>query len=193
MFSFLLENGAKPSLTEDTGLTPLHLLIFFEPVVIHDVAAQLMARGANIYAQTRRDHVWILPWHGISLKGTPLHFAVSCRNMVAIKTLLRFGADPNQRAGFLSSLDLAASFNFPEICALLIEHGATTNTHWFAGRSPLHWIGDPVFCSPLGKLIIHGPKYREAVALCVDILLSHDAVIDEPDNGHLLGENLSYS
>jgi hypothetical protein len=150
--SFLLENGASARLVEDTGVSPLHLSVFTEPDAIHDTIAKLIARGANIYAMTRGEFAWALPWHGIWLKGTPLHFAVSCRNVAAVKALLHFGAEPNQRFRFTSPLDLAASLNTPEICNLLIEHGATTNKHWYGGRSPLHWIGEPLCCSPLGKV-----------------------------------------
>jgi hypothetical protein len=152
MVSFLLENNANPMLVEETGVSTLHLLVFFEPSLVHRVGPQLIARGAKVFATTRRSHAWTLQWHGISLAGTPMHFAVGCRNTVVIKFLLDSGADPNQRAALISPLDLATSFNLPEICTLLIEHGATTNKHWLAGRSPLHFIGDSTYCSPLGKV-----------------------------------------
>jgi hypothetical protein len=152
MVLFLLENNASPVMREETGLSPLHLLIFFDPTVVHHVCAQLLSKGADIMVETRRSHAWALPWHGVSLAGTPLHFAVGCRNTAVIRTLLDFGAEPNQRSGLLSPLDLAASFNLPEICTLLIENGATTSKHWYAGRSPLHFVGVSLFCSPIGKV-----------------------------------------
>jgi hypothetical protein len=152
MVYLILEHGADVNLVEDAGVSPLHLLVFFEPSVVHHVCSSMMARGARIHAATRRSVAWAFPWHGIQVIGAPLHFAVACRNVAVVETLLNFGADPNQRAGFIRPLDLAASFNLPEICTILIEHGATLSKDMFAGRTPLHYIGDSMCCSPIGKV-----------------------------------------
>jgi ankyrin repeat protein len=37
---------------------------------------------------------------------------------------------------------------------------------------------------------MHGSRYREAVETCIDVLLSYESVIDQPDNGYYLGEDI---
>jgi hypothetical protein len=37
---------------------------------------------------------------------------------------------------------------------------------------------------------MHGSHYRDAVASCVEILLSHGASLEEPDNGYYLGKGM---
>ena len=152
MASLLLDKGATAALEHDTGTSPLHLLMLFMPEDIPSMATKLLRAGARIVARTRPGLCWEIPWHGISLSGTPLHFAVGCRNSVAVEALLKLGADPNLRCPFWSSLDLAASLSQTEVCELLLQYGATATKHWFSGHSPLHCLGTSLYSSLQGKV-----------------------------------------
>ncbi|KAF2112296.1 ankyrin repeat-containing domain protein [Lophiotrema nucula] len=182
MAIFLLDNGANASLAHETGTTPLHLLPMFPPEHIPNIGARLIDSGADVSSRTRQSLCWEVLWHGISLSGGPLPFAVACRNSSAVATLLALGADPNQGYLWWSSLDLAASLCMPEICELLIGHGATATKQWFRGRSPLHWMGVSTFASLLGKFLTHGSAYQSAIRSTIDVLIASGAVIDEEDD-----------
>lgn len=152
MTSLLLDNGAKASLTDDSGTSPLHLLALFPREEIPGIARRLLEAGGSITARTRPTFCWQNSWYGVSLSGTPLHFAVSIRNFTAVESLLQLGADPNCRCPWLSSLDLAASLCLPEICELLIRYGASATKHWFSRSSPLHQLGLASYASIHAKV-----------------------------------------
>lgn len=152
MTTLLLQHGAHANTSDHIKIAPIHMLIFFEEKDILNVASQLVRSGAEVNVAMRSDTGNVLADHGILLVGSPLHFAVSCRNLVAIKTLLDFGADPNILVLFQRPLDLAASMHFSDVCRLLISHGAKTEAYWATGRSPMHWIGDASRVRALGKV-----------------------------------------
>ena len=148
----LLSHGASPSLSDIFNTYPLHMLIFFDPSEMHDVAAALVESGAQVDVHMQPNISWNLGWHGIRLFGAPLHFAVACGNISAVKTLLDLGADSNARVNWKSPLDIAVSSHLSEICRLLVRFGANVTNDPYTGASPLHWIGDSINCSQLGKV-----------------------------------------
>ncbi|USP80434.1 uncharacterized protein yc1106_07708 [Curvularia clavata] len=196
MTLLLLDNGAKASLTDDSGTSPLHLLAIFPREEIPRIASRLLEAGGSIMARTRSNFHWWTSWYGVSLSGTPLHFAVGIRNFTAVETLLELGADPNCRCPWISSLDLAASLCLPEICELLIRYGASAEKHWFSRSSPLHQLG-LAFCASIHtKWMIHGSGYIGAINSTIDLLLSHGALIDEEDENaykNLQAYRISYT
>ena len=138
----LLAAGANASLRDSSGTYPLHLLIFFSSKETGQIGKALVDAGAEPNVSMFQTKAWNLGWHGVALSGTPLRFAVSCRNAEAISVLLRIGADINYRVQFISPLDVAVSYHLPDICELLIEEGAKVGNYWVTGQSPLHGFGN---------------------------------------------------
>ncbi len=119
----LCEAGADPQ-RDDHPLrqTPLHL------VTTARAAEELFHCGGL---------VWVFDGRG----GTPLHYmAINGRPAVA-KTLIRFGADPNDTGGGKSNSPLymaARHAPHPAVLQVLIETGGSVNTHGPWGATPLY-------------------------------------------------------
>jgi len=108
----LIEDATLIAAHSHDGWTPLHLAAFFN---FPDVAADLLARGADVHARSIN-----------AMRNTPLHAAVAGGSTAIARTLLEHGADANARQeGGWTPLHAAAQSGNIEILQLLIDAGAT--------------------------------------------------------------------
>ncbi|HEX8142715.1 MAG TPA: ankyrin repeat domain-containing protein [Pyrinomonadaceae bacterium] len=108
----------------DDGFTPLGLASFFcHPTV----ARLLLERGADANAASQNTQ-----------RVTPLHSAVSRRQMLIAEALLAQGAEVNarQQAG-VTPLHQAAHNGQAEMVRLLLAHGADVHARMDDGQTPL--------------------------------------------------------
>lgn len=92
----LLNHGANPSIPTKTNLTCLHWSFAFPTSHIEEVVQALAAHGADVNAITpEATPYYHFPY--LFPAGTPLHWAVTMSNSVAIKALIMHGAEPMLR------------------------------------------------------------------------------------------------
>ncbi len=110
---------------------------------------------------------------GDDWNATPLQHAILARQPAAVRLLLDRGADPNQGAGSLRPLFLAAGDTDPAILTLLLAHGADASIEDENGGTPLsravsagslHGPDRPMFggcrTETVRALIAHDPALR---------------------------------
>lgn len=141
----LLRHGADPNGYRHGQEGPLHWLCSFLPEEMETIAFALVKGGADIELRSggmRADVRCIrADWeHLFETRTTPLGRAVLMNNLMAVKVLLKLGADPlNKNANahpdeyegledmatkvdVASPFEIAAAFTFPEILAEFIKH-----------------------------------------------------------------------
>ncbi|KAL8646332.1 MAG: hypothetical protein Q9226_006903 [Calogaya cf. arnoldii] len=119
--------NADASIAAYNGETPLHWLIQFGDESIEPIIKDMIKRGANVDAATRErlsysyypasiDIDWRMP-------GTPLVWAVQDNRPHIVRTLLRYGADPNfvSEEAIRSPLKTAAHYHHHECLRIMIE------------------------------------------------------------------------
>ena len=149
--ALLLDNGANPNLSDESGYTALHYAASKEKSV--DLVKMLLAHGANPNARTTKD-TRANTTSGVSLKGaTPLFLAASLGNVDGVRALIAGGAD-----AFITTDEKTAPLhvsawggnpylrdwteeekkNLYEITRLLVELGADVNSAGEHGWTALH-------------------------------------------------------
>jgi ankyrin repeat protein len=105
------------------GFFPLGLAAFFGHRAIVEF---LLKNGAEVNTASRN-----------AQKVTSLHGAVARRDVEIVKTLLKYGADPNamQERGFVPLHDAAANGNLA-LVQLLVKHGARVDVKAEDGKTP---------------------------------------------------------
>jgi ankyrin repeat protein len=105
----LIEAGAKVTVTDALGRTPLHMAAFYSRP---KTAAFLIANGANVNA---KDRTGMTPLHSAVLVGGEEEVELLLDNKADIKAASETGLTP---------LHLAAATGQPDLVTLLIERGA---------------------------------------------------------------------
>jgi ankyrin repeat protein len=106
------------------GWTALHLAAYFGQ---RDVAAALLAAGADVHARTTN-----------AQNNLPLHAAAAGKHRVIVDLLLDSGADVHARQeGGWTALHAAAQDGDTLMIASLLQHGADANVRNDAGQTPL--------------------------------------------------------
>ncbi|KAI1399456.1 hypothetical protein F4819DRAFT_488563 [Hypoxylon fuscum] len=187
---------------------PLHWLIMFSPREATSLLHTLVS-GSDMSDNDRRlkavrslmasDHegtTILLPHRCMELRGTPLHWAVIAGYTNLVAAFIRIGADVNVRNVWkindsgdgrrehypsLSPLDLAVACHFPQIVALLINHGGETyGGDWYWSHSPFHMVGYDTF--PFGRHVAHGQGHRAALQETIRILINRGLDINALDS-----------
>lgn len=189
---YLLSLGADASIADDSGITALHWLGFFEDEDIATMAERLVKNGANLNARTTE--LLDLPEHAINLQAgcTPLHYAVAMRSTHAVSALLRLGADPFQEvpltfayeAYFFTPLHFAISLHFHEIVRQLLEVDGASDKVRFRGRRTPHaalsisivnltgiCLVMPSMMAPFGRILAHGAAHEDALDKTLGVIL----------------------
>jgi len=107
--AWMIAEGAEVNFAADDGFPALLAALSRDRPPRHEVLATLLANGADVDARGIND------W-------TPLHYAVSLHDAVAIRMLLAAGADPSQRTRidqYSTALDDARAMAFDEAVGLL--------------------------------------------------------------------------
>jgi uncharacterized protein len=102
MIRTLLKLGADPNYGDHAGFPSLIAALSTDRPDLQELLGMLLAAGAGVQQRGVNDH-------------TPLHYAVSRRNLPAIELLLAHGADPQARTridGYSSPIDDAEAMGF---------------------------------------------------------------------------------
>lgn len=192
----LLAKKANPAIANNNGETPLHWVInvpdtssSFQGMLVSSLLQlaikMLVEKGGNLNSKAQ---LWSAggDWH-TRLKwaaGTPLHRAVSRRNLAAAKYLLEVGADPlatdsQQGNDTATPLDIAMHHHNAPMLKLLLDACPprfSVNT--------IDEYGTTLFSRAISlvtvteMIIIHGKQYTKAISDTIDILLAHGLNLD---------------
>jgi len=128
---FLIDNGADPNLKDNQGKTALDHVMNDPDLKTVDLLLEKGARSLLInpdLAPNSKDE-----------KGTPLLIrAILAQNQIAVRYLLREGADPNCRDGEESTPLIRAFYNLPQVASMLMKAGADVKLADNWQRTPLH-------------------------------------------------------
>lgn len=116
------------------------------------LAQALISKGVDIEARNRRGE-------------TALHSAVENGQAPLCRLLLHAGLCVNSVSkGNETALHMAArqGNSYPEICQLLIEHGARIDVRDYSGAQPLHWAARSN-CVPVCELLLQSGADIEAL------------------------------
>ena len=177
----LITLGARASVVDNQGHSPLHYLNQFPPEDLQDVAKALVTAGADLNAQTPTPELHVDTY--FQAWGTPLHWAVASNNLEAVRILLNLGADPllstleglDDAHQHFTPLHMAAGLHLPEI----VDELLTRATYTFPGPWPLHMISR---AAPFQKWMIHGANWKQAARRTVRVFLKHGHLVDQMDH-----------
>ena len=197
---------ADASLAAVNGETPLHWLCQHDDAYIEPLAADLIARGADIEATTR-ERVMHSYFPGtidmdFMLPGTPLHWAVHQNRPQIVKVLLKHGANPNYTApgAVQSPLHWAAYWHNHECLKTIIENQETRVTQKTTEGKPD--LRHAVLFGPLIKSAIraadkysmilrHGVEWLTSLHKTLDLLREKTKLITF--SSHFHGSTLYYA
>lgn len=160
---FCLRNyKADASLAAANGETPLHWLCHTDDEYIEPLAADLIARGADVEAVTR-ERVMHSYFPGtldmdFMLPGTPLHWAVHQNRPHVVGVLLKHGANPEHTApgAVQTPLRWAAYWHNHRCLRTMVEHQETKVTRMTTEGKPD--LRHAVFFGPLVESTINGAE-----------------------------------
>ncbi|XP_019723852.1 protein phosphatase 1 regulatory subunit 27 [Hippocampus comes] len=134
------------------SITPSKRTVHFpNEIIFQDVVRCGELEQIGRFIRTRKVCVETLFPSGMAA----LHEAVLAGNLEAVKLLLKYGADVNQRdEDGWTPLHMACSDGFPEIASYLLSLGANTEAENESGEKPVDLI-DPD-CTELSKLFKAG-------------------------------------
>jgi ankyrin repeat protein len=171
----LLLFGGNASIKDKDDVSPLHFLILFPEHKIPAIAVALVKGGAKVDSSMKPNKHRCFDNLGLITSGTPLLFAVSCRNHAAISTLLSLGA--NAQNAIKCSLYTACA----DILEILLQQGNLAD-HFtnkekvdlycaisaFAPRSNdfQHWC-------------MHGPLYEGMYTELFKVLIKFGVTLDD--------------
>lgn len=174
---FLVDaHNADVGIANADGTTALHWLPFFEESTIPKMGKKL-AGGNALNASTRG---CLIPLHLVHLRGTPLHWSVSCRNLAATVQLLDLGADINATHEGQTALSLAVQIHAYDIAQTLMHGGADFLNIGPHRRSAMHFLaGDAPI---LRRQCIHSKAgCAMAVKKTIQVLESYGCDINSRD------------
>ncbi len=128
---FLIDNGADPNLKDKQGKTALDHVMTDPDLKTVDLLIEKGARSLLINPDLDPDSK--------DEKGTPLLIqAILAQNQIAVRYLLRAGADPNCRDAEESTPLIRAFYNLPQVASMLMKAGADVKLADNWQRTPLH-------------------------------------------------------
>lgn len=97
MIKLLVQYGADASLTDNENISPLHWLVLLNKDDLREIAALLSSQNKypkTIMASTKPKSPIYFDDLGLEARGTPLYWAIDCRNSAAIQAMIDFGFVP---------------------------------------------------------------------------------------------------
>ena len=183
---------ADASLAANNGETPLHWLIQFGDENIEAILKDMLSRGAKIDAATteRLSHSYYPASIDMDFRmpGTALAWAVHDNRPHIVRTLLKYGADPNYvpEGAFLSPLRTAAYYHHHECLRAIIEFLEPTVT-----QTTTNGKIDKRFAVMYGPLVIQAEEAADKFSMILrsgaDYMKRLHATLD------LLRENTLYA
>lgn len=161
VIEYLMANGATSTKRQKNGITPFHWMMMFEDSDIVPVMDSVKEDTPGLMS-SMVDKAIELPNHFLSLEGSPLHFAVSVRNLELTKAFLNAGVRFYKHIWEegCSPLDLAVANHCPEIADLLLSSNLT-----LFQQTPLLYIGN---INPFKLLLMHASVRLDMLEKTVD-------------------------
>jgi uncharacterized protein len=169
--TLLLDSGADPDLSDESGFTALHYAALDAGGA--DIVRTLLAHRANPNPRTTRDSREYI-YAGVNLTGaTPMFLAASRGNVETIRALLDGGADPFMTTEKGTAPLHVATWggspyagdwtedekkNLLEVTKLLVEKGADVNSAGEHGWTPLHGAAYKGVDAVVQFLVEHGAR-----------------------------------
>ncbi|KAL9118497.1 MAG: hypothetical protein Q9187_004958 [Circinaria calcarea] len=182
LIHLLLSYGADASLNDTDNISPLHWLVLLSGHEIPAVAFALVKNGANIDSRMNDKRHLFFDALGLMLLATPLFWACTCRNHVAVTTLLSLGANPDGLAQSSRGEGqkqhectlIAAGTVCADILELLLEHTDVPRTYSAADKEELYGIIGGGISNNLLRWCMHGSAYEEAFSKVIDTLIRYE-------------------
>lgn len=165
-----------------TGISPLHWLFMFDDAEIPVVAQMLGERGAS----TEQVGVKFLQELNIIFAGPPINWAITARNICAVRAVISLGIDVNLYTRLPANcsnfppyaIDLAASLLLPEITEVLAAHGALVDGRAEDPDLPaIGNVGDKF--DPFVLWLYHGNGIGSATRMTIEVLLKYGASLED--------------
>ena len=186
----LLDHGADIDTPDVNGFTVLHWLISFSDSEKIELASHIAGGAEHIDAfgsapqEATGDPSPNLQG-GPLLTGTPLCWAVACRDLVAVDILMNMGADPFIRKGkSLSALELACSSHVADIIHRMLQCSAVrvkaTQFEDFGSGNLTVNLMFWVVCnkSRFDSLVKIGPYFQEELERTMNHLVKVGVAVD---------------
>jgi uncharacterized protein len=169
--ALLLDSGADPDLSDESGFTALHYAA--SDAGGADIVRTLLGHRANPNPRTTKDSREYI-YAGVNLTGaTPLFLAASRGNVQTVRALLAGGADPFMTTEKGTAPLHVATWggspyagdwtedekkNLLEVTKLLVERGADVNSAGEHGWTPLHGAAYKGMDGVVQFLVEHGAR-----------------------------------
>ena len=168
----LLSRGADSWKRQRNDISPFHWLMMFDDDEVHLVLEMLTKTHNSMVMDAVVSEPLEMLQHGLRLKWSPVHFAVTVRNSVVMKALIDAGA--SMKSGDVTPLDMAVANHCPEIVRTLLTY---TLPSW--QRTPLLHLAD---VSTLKLMLLHGNRRHENLQQTVlDVLVSPYGDVNQKD------------
>ncbi|KAF3146787.1 hypothetical protein TWF569_006250 [Orbilia oligospora] len=164
----LLSGGSDASINDKRNISPLHYLVLFPEKHIPAIAWALIRAGARVNSQPKEEAGGFFDNLGMCLLGTPLQWAILCRNQLAISALLYLGASifgdqPKNRLDCFFACVQTACADTLEI--LLRESLTTQPLHGRDAYNLFFHVGSGHSRVPdFQRYCMHGKEWEEATA-----------------------------
>lgn len=163
--------GSDGSIANNAGHSPLHFLVMFSGKDIAAAAKLLKFSSPNVDVNAFSETGERLPDYFEEVYGTPLHWAIACNNVIAVKALISLGAaiHPDTGTSF-SPIELASRLLLNHILELLLKSSPLDKNQLRARERPLFFLNES---HPFRLMLIQGRNLQKAMRQTLQILLQH--------------------
>lgn len=187
---YLLQQGADLTAQDLDGISALHWLVSFPDSEKAEIASYLYAGVSNTdaFARIPQQRAQALNTEGApNATGTPLHWAVACRDVLAVDMLMSMGYNASRRpdANTLSPFEQACSLRAAEIVERMLQdpsvRATATRHHPFRPEfsvtinAMFHVLKDVSRSQLLAQL---GLSFEETIAATIGHLVNAGTSID---------------
>ncbi|KAI1417916.1 hypothetical protein F5Y13DRAFT_199041 [Hypoxylon sp. FL1857] len=187
LIELFLKRGANPSLTDIAHTSPLHWLVLLPEEDIRPIGSLLLKSCRDNRSLVTSSSRVFFDDLGLVADGTPLHWAISCRNLAVVDLLLRLVPEHllNKPYTISDYLDRAVATVSADTTTYLLQYGGPRGAIdaktrlWF-----LDALNGDAFTSDFQRWIMHGSSiersYRDTIEAIVNFNVSSSAVFGRP-------------